>query len=146
MPVPRANPANNRIDLPGKVPVMAAPDQAYGRVTAQQQSQKMLPVAAPPTSTPAAPQPAGGPSPAGGAPVQPGSLPFLDPTTHGLPMTHGRPYGPGAGPEALGPRGQQWQANQATEQGTLQSLLRGMAAAPGSSSLVKSLAQAAGAG
>ncbi|HUD18166.1 MAG TPA: hypothetical protein VMQ59_12935 [Acidimicrobiales bacterium] len=62
-----------------------------------------------------------------------------------MPPTTGRPYGPGAGPEALTGTAATWHANQATEQGTLQTLLAGLAQRPGASSIVKSLASNAGA-
>ena len=147
--MPRAKtPQSNRTDLPGKVPTQTAPGQTYGKQTAQAQSQKILPVAAPPQT----PAPAGGPAapvaPAGGggspAPL-PGKLPWLEPTTHGLPATHGLPYGAGAGPEALSGPAAQWHAQQVSENGTLQQLLGTLAARPGASSAVKAMAANAGA-
>ena len=60
--MPRAkqpNPASNRTDLltpSGPPRAMEAPDQAYGRVTAQAQSQRILPVG--PQATATAPTPA----------------------------------------------------------------------------------------
>ena len=128
------------------------PGQAYGNRTAQAQSMKMLPLGGAPAPA-AAPSPpvsaaAPGAGPAGGpatpAPL-PGQIPWTAPTTHGLPPTTGRPYGPGAGPEALTGPAAAWHANQATEQGTLQTLLGGLAQRPGASSIVKSLASNAGA-
>lgn len=145
---------NNRTDLPGKVPVMTAPDQTYGKETAQAQSQKILPLTAPTMpggggpGSPAAPA-AGG----GGAP--PPSFPAPGPTgadQGGLgappqtpaPATQGLPSGPGAGPEVAGPLMKQAIAMRASEQGTLQSLLSHLASQPGASSITKSLASAAG--
>jgi hypothetical protein len=148
------NPANNRTDLPGKVPVMAAPDQAYGNVTAQQQSQKILPVAAPEmggnatAGGPPAPAPAGGPPPpAAPAPAQgfpglpePGKTGFLQPAAG----PHPGPAGLLTPPSQMGPLGQQAQALQTSEAQTLGAMLKGLAARPGASTVVKSLAQVAG--
>jgi hypothetical protein len=156
--MPRANPANNRSDLPGKVAsTVTAPDQAYGARTAQEQSMKMLPVAAPSaTATPAAPQPAGGPSPAGGAPdigamfsaptpfEQLGGHYMQVPSQSGNPVTTGLPTGAGPGAEARGPILRQADAQKYSEQGTVQSLLSHLASQPGASSMTKALASAAG--
>jgi hypothetical protein len=153
--MPRARATNTRTDtMTPKLPAgTVQKDQAYGNRTAQEQSLAMLPLggqtppAAAPAATPGTPSGAPNQAAAAGGPTpRPGELPWLQPTNHGLPVTTGRPYGPGAGPEALTGPAAQWHAQQSTEQGTLQTLLKGMAQVPGASSIVKSLAQAAGAG
>jgi hypothetical protein len=150
--MPRARATNTRTDtMTPKLPAgTVQKDQAYGHRTAQEQSLTMLPLGGktPPAAAPTPPESAAAPGagPAGGQGPLPGELPWLQPTNHGLPVTTGRPYGPGAGPEALTGPAAQWHAQQSTEQGTLQTLLKGMAQVPGASSIVKSLAQAAGAG
>ena len=142
---------NTRTDLmtPRLPAGITAPDQAYGKRTAQAQSMKIVAPGAPPPAgaVPGAQAPApANPSAAPAAPpVLPGQIPWTSPTTHGLPPTTGRPYGPGAGPEALTGSAAAWHANQSTEQGTLQTLLSGLAQRPGASSIVKSLASNAGA-
>ncbi len=126
-----------------------APDQDYGNRTAQEQSMSMLPIGgtpAPPTvAAPASPAgaPAGQAAPGGKPPI--GKLPWLEPTSHGLPVTTGLPYGPGAGPEVLQGPAAQWHAQQVSENGTLQQLLGSLAARPGASSAVKAMAANAGA-
>ncbi len=156
--MPRAkqpNPANQRTDLltpsaPGRA--MEAPDQSYGRQTAQAQSQRILPIG--PQATPAAPAPAtqaapaapggalppgavsgasapGGPH-AGNAPwVEPGSLmqPTIDPRHEAM---------------AAGIAQQSQAMAQTGEQGTLQSVLSHLASQPGASSITRSLAATAG--
>jgi len=156
--MPRAKGTNTRSDLltPRLPSSVTAPDQAYGQRTAQTQSMKIVPPGAPPAPVAPAPPPQGGgtasavaPAP-GGAPTPapaplPGQLPWLHPTTHGLPVTHGMPTGPGAGPEALTGLAAQVHAQQSSEQGTLQQMLGSLAARPGASTAVKSLAANAGA-
>jgi hypothetical protein len=150
--MPRArgvpNPANNRSDLPGKVPVMSAPDQQYGKRTAQEQSQKMLPVSAPPAPTPS-PAPAAEVAPAGQVPPQPGALPGALPWLHPTqrpnePVSAGLRSGPGPGPEVMQGVGAIATQRQ-DEGGSLRNLLGALAARPGASSVVKGLASIAGA-
>ena len=129
--------ANNRTDLltpsaPGRK--MAAADQAYGKRTAQEQSQSILPIGTPPVAT--------APAAGGGAPAAPA----------GPPAAPSGPPRPGPGDFAaptMDPqsemRGQQlaaqWEANRATgEQGTLQQVLSHLAAQPQASSIIRSLA------
>ena len=144
--MPRAkqpNPANNRTDLNtpgGPARVMTAPDQEYGKRTAQEQSQKILPIGTPPqpsgapTAAPAppAPQPTAGPLP--------GALPWADAPSNrpNEPITHGMPTGPGAGPEVLQGVGAAAYAQQ-SQGGSLRDLLASMAAKPGASSTIKQL-------
>ena len=142
---------NNRTDLPGKVPVMAAPDQEYGKQTAQEQSQRIIPIGGTPIPS-ASPTPGGGP--AGPPPATPQAMPLgpnpgelggiSAPPAVPAPATQGLPTGPGAGPEVAGPLMKQHLAQQASEQGTLQTLLQHLASQPGASSITKSLASAAG--
>lgn len=151
--MPRAkqpNPSQNRTDLlspsaPGRK--MAAPDQEYGKQTAQQQSQTILPVGLPE-------QPSGAPAPAPAAPAVPpggGAVPAQERPGPGEFLTH--PGGPGAhpalttgaGPEGLVGPAAAWAAQRATgEQGTLQSVLSHLAAQPQSSSIIRNLAASAG--
>lgn len=151
--MPRAkqsNPANNRRDLltpaaPGRV--LTQPDQEYGKRTAQEQSQKILPVGPQPTATPSpAPTAPAAPVAPPGQPQgpQPGELPWMDHPGPGGPPTTGLPNSAGPGPEVLSGMGAQWHAQQMSEQGTLQSLLSHLASQPNSSSIVKTLASAAG--
>lgn len=143
------NPSNNRSDLvtPATAP-KSAPGQEYGKRTAQEQSQKILPIGTPETPTPA-PAPAGTPPPTTGmvpmAPgPQPGELPWLDHPGSGGPPTTGLPNSAGPGPEVLSGLGAQWHAQVQSEQGTLQSLLGHLASQPNASSIIKSLASSAG--
>lgn len=150
--MPRANKANNRTDLPGKVATtVTAPDQQYGNRTAQEQSMKMLPASAPPgaAGSPSGAQPGAAPV-ATPAPAGPpaslqaaGSLPWLHPTQRPAePTTAGMRSGPGPGPAPTGLMGlAQAQMN---EQGSLQMLLGHLASQPGASSVIKSLANVAG--
>ena len=150
--MPRAkqpNPANTRTDLltpgaPGRA--MTAPDQEYGKRTAQEQSQKILPVgpqatpAAPAGSSPAAP---GGALPAAGLPNDPGPANTWLPSHPGAPFATGMATGPGAGPEALQGEAANWYARSQTapnEQNTLKTVLTHIASQPGASSLMRSLA------
>jgi hypothetical protein len=154
--MPRAkqpNPANTRTDLltpgaPGRA--MEAPDQAYGRATAQAQSQKILPIgpqAAAPTppaasgSPPAATNP--GALPPGGIPGDPGPAHTWLPSNPGAPFTTGMATGPGAGPEALQGEAANFHALTQTapsETNTLRTVLTHLATQPGASSLIRSLA------
>ena len=154
---PRArqpNPANTRTDLltpqaPGRA--MEAPDQAYGRVTAQAQSQKILPVgpqatASAPVTNPGAPAPGpvqGGALPPAGIPGDPGPASTWLPSHPGAPFATGMAAGPGAGPEALQGEAANWYARSQTapnEQNTLKTVLTHIASQPGASSLMRSLA------
>ena len=153
---PRArqpNPANTRTDLltpqaPGRA--MEAPDQAYGRVTAQAQSQKILPVGPQATPNPGVPQPQAAQPPAGGGALPPAGIPgdpgpastWL-PSHPGAPFATGMATGPGAGPEALQGEAANWYARSQTapnEQNTLKTVLTHIASQPGASSLMRSLA------
>jgi hypothetical protein len=60
-------------------------------------------------------------------------------------VTHGLPDSSGAGPEALTGLAAQLHAQQSSEQGSLQQMLGSLAARPGASTAVKSLAANAGA-
>ena len=156
---PRArqpNPANTRTDLltpqaPGRA--MEAPDQAYGRVTAQAQSQKILPVGPQATPNPGVPQPQAAQPPAGGGALPPAGIPgdpgpastWL-PSHPGAPFATGMATGPGAGPEALQGEAANWYARSQTapnEQNTLKTVLTHIASQPGASSLMRSLAGSA---
>ena len=96
----------NRTDLSqGKLPVKAAPNQAYGEAGAQRAAQGVVPMGTPSISTSfpqTAQQSSQAPAqfPSMVAPqVQPGSLPYLHPTNRpDEPVTAGLPFGPGAGP------------------------------------------------
>ena len=88
----------NRTDLSNpakKIAMSAAKGQTYGEAGKQLASQRVIPMAAPPTDT--APQMSNPPV------VMPGSMGPLDrPTERPTePVTAGNPFGPGAGPEAL---------------------------------------------
>ena len=147
--MPRAkqpNPANNRTDLQtpqGPTHAVEAPDQAYGNVTAQAQSQKLLPI-----GTPTQPAPAAGPAAAGAAPA-----PVAPPTSTAAPASLRLEPGDAMGATLPTPAhefaaqqmAQQMQAVHATsEQGTLQSVMAHLAAQPQASSIIRSLASAAG--
>ena len=155
--MPRAkqpNPANTRTDLltpaaPGRA--MTAPDQEYGKRTAQAQSQKILPVgpqatAPAPVTNPGAIAPGpvqGGALPAAGLPNDPGPAHTWMPSSPGAPFTTGMAEGPGPGPEALQGAAADMHAQINTapnEQNTLRSVLTHLATQPGASSLMKSLA------
>lgn len=155
--MPRArvpNVANNRHDLltpaaPGRM--MVTPGQRQGQESGQMQSMRMQPIGVPeqpPGATPAAVPPgAGAPAPqlppAQQGPM-PGELPWLDHPGSGGPPTTGLPNSAGPGPEVLTGLGAQWWANKNSEQGTLQSVLTHLASQPNASSVIKSLASAAG--
>ena len=87
----------NRTDLNAE-PVTTAPNQPYGEAGQQNAAQHAVPIgndSAPPSlvSTLGALR---------GPGAAPGQLPFLEPSSRGLPITHGLPFGDGAGPEAMG--------------------------------------------
>lgn len=91
-----------------KQAVKTAPAKHYGDTARAQVQQRAIPLPQQPGPPPVAAP--GGPAAAGGAP--PPDVPFpgspnvtpLDAPTQlpGQPLTHGAPFGPGAGPEALG--------------------------------------------
>lgn len=83
--------------------ISAAPDQAYGDMKAQQDAQRVAPMAGATPMPPAAPTGAPQGAPADGAQMpQYTGGPFTGPSTRpGEPVTHGAPIGPGAGTEAL---------------------------------------------
>lgn len=90
----------NRTDLQAP---KAAPNQTYGQAGQQLAAQRAVPLpAAPPPAT--APQPPGQGGAAGPF-ATPADTPNLtDPTQRpDEPLTAGLPFGPGSGPEALGP-------------------------------------------
>ena len=155
--MPRAkqpNPANNRRDLltpaaPGRD--MVQKDQEYGKRTAQEQSQKILPVgpqatASAPVTNPGAATPGpvqGGALPPAGIPGDPGPASAWLPSHPGAPFATGMATGPGAGPEALQGEAANWYARSQTapnEQNTLKTVLTHIASQPGASSLMRSLA------
>lgn len=131
---------------------MTAPDQTYGKQTAQQQSQHILPVAAPEVAGPGGAAGAGGPGagaqpqiqvPTPGPGPAPGQLAWTQqPTARpNEPLMAGAP---GSGLGALGALGRLAQAQQ-NEQGTTRQLLAHLASQPGASDIVKQLATTAGA-
>jgi len=155
--MPRAkqpNPANQRTDLltpsaPGRA--MEAPGQAYGRVTAQAQSQKILPVGPQPVaSAPAGPTPALPPAAPSGTPAPAGAPPLSGPHAGGAPwlepgqVSSGAPLSP-AHEVMANQMAAQMQAQAATgEQGSLQSVLSHLASQPNASSITRALAATSG--
>lgn len=88
----------NRADLNGgKMPVEAAPGQAYGEAKAQMDAQRAVPMGTPEVAPPAF---AGRPE----TMAAPGSLGdlFADSTEPGEHVMSGATMGPGAGPDAFG--------------------------------------------
>ena len=97
----------NRTDLNGgKMPVSAATGQGYGVAAEQRAAQGVIPMGTPMVSTAAPQTQSQSPMMSIQNPqsfAAPGSLPYLEPTMRpDEPVTHGLPFGPGAGPEALG--------------------------------------------
>lgn len=146
--MPRAK--SNRTDLnTPKVPVTTSPGQEYGKRTAQEQAQRMIPMASGPPMSPTG----GTPPPAAQAPPQaqapqpfapPGSLPFLHPTNRpNEPLTTGLPTGPGAGPEALTGFAKAGYQNMMNTNGTAKQLLTHLASQPAASSIIQQLASTA---
>ena len=126
-------------------------DQAYGKVTSQQQSQRILPVSPPPPLAPAgggAPVSTGPtPAPGPGAPPPaatwdvPGAKDMLRPTERpDEPLTTGIPSGPGAGPEALTGFARAGALNNLNTNGTSKQLLQHLANQPAASSIIQQLA------
>jgi len=140
-PYPNRTDLNKQPSLPARV----ATDQTYGKATAQLQAQRTVPMAPPPTvmappggaASPLVPQP-GVPQMAPPGP-EPGSFGPLDRFTErpGEPITHGAPFGPGAGPEVL-PQGPAVPAS-----GNLSSLLNQIAQTSGSPVIAAMAAHAA---
>jgi hypothetical protein len=88
----------NRTDL--NMPISTVPGQDYGKAAVQQAAQRAVPMSSSPEPSVAQMQ---SQSPAASLP-KPGSLPHLEPTQRpNEPVTTGLPFGPGAGPEAMGP-------------------------------------------
>ena len=89
---PTAYPARTDLQIP-----RVAPGQPYGEATAQRNALRAVPI-------PTQPQQGtiGSPGPAAPAQVVPLSEPTQNPNE---PLTAGAPFGPGPGPEALGPGG-----------------------------------------
>lgn len=78
------------------IPVRVATDQTYGSGVALQNDQRQIPMAPSP----------GGPAPGGpqaAPPIPPGAFGPIDRPTErpNEPISHGAPFGPGPGPEAL---------------------------------------------
>jgi hypothetical protein len=96
-------PYPNRSDLRAQKPT-AVPNQGYGQAGAQLAAQKVVPMAgAPPPPVPAAPAPRQMPG-AGGFATPEDTPTLIAPTQRpDEPLTAGLPFGPGPGPEALGP-------------------------------------------
>ena len=102
---------SNRSDLNANrsLPVTSVPGQTYGAAQAQQNAQRMVPMAPPSVGLPPGPGGAmGGGAPSPGAPpgpagMPPGSLTPLDAPSErpNEPVTHGAALGPGPGPESL---------------------------------------------
>jgi hypothetical protein len=143
------NPAANRTDLAGKVPVMTQPGQDYGKQTAQAQSQRIQPLGGTPGPTLAAQAAAAGANPNAQqpSPVQAPqgtagpTLDWLRPTERPQePTTAGIDGGPGPGSQVLQGVGALARASMNTD-GNLKSLLSYLASRPGASSTVKALAQ-----
>lgn len=102
--MPRGRQAN-RTDINAAEPITVAGDQQYGDAGQQRAAERAVPIGTPPTPTAPAPRSGGLVSSLGalrGPGAAPGQLPFLEPSTRGLPITHGLPFGDGAGPEAMG--------------------------------------------
>src|SRR5579864_2200760 len=109
--MPRARrPTANRTDLdrpadPGRI--LTAPNQEYGKRTAQEQSQRILPIGSTPTaeqptvSAPATPTAAVAPTPPPAFGPPPGAKHWLDQPGSGGPPTTGLPNSAGPGPEVL---------------------------------------------
>ena len=145
------HPTANRTDLVTPGPVRGAPtapDQEYGKATAQAQSMKMQPIgtpAQPAAAGPSAPAPAPAtPQIPSFTPAQPGARGWIDQPGSGGPPTTGLPNSSGPGPEALTGLGAQVAARNATEQGTLRDLLTHLSSQPMASSMIRTLASAAG--
>ena len=140
----------NRTDLNGArpLPIMAEPGQAYGKVTSQQQSQRILPVAPPPVGPAAAPGPdQATPAPGPSAPPPaatwnaPGARDMLRPTERpNEPVTHGLPMGPGGGPEVLTGFAKAGAMNALNTNGTTKQMLQHLASQPAASSIILTLA------
>jgi len=114
----------NRTDL--NMPISTVPGQDYGKAAVQQAAQRAVPMASSPSAS-AQPQASAAPMP------QPGSLPHLEPTQRpNEPVTTGLPFGPGAGPEAMGP-----------SYANLGQILSAAASSSGASSLATMLASSA---
>lgn len=112
-----------RTDL--TLPKVTVPGQDYGKQQAQMNAMQAVPMAsqAQPMSQPAAPtQQAAPEAPPSVPPPKFSQLKYLHPTEHpDLPMTHGLPIGPGAGPEAMG----QFASAHASLSATMESLAHG---------------------
>jgi len=95
---------SNRTDL--NQPISTVPNQEYGMATAQREAQRAVPMGASPVAAAPAPAPAQTMSSAMRQKpmvAEPGSLPLFQPTNRPAePVTAGLPFGPGAGPEAMG--------------------------------------------
>lgn len=153
------SPSSNRTDLNSPAPVTTVTGQTYGDASAQEASQRAIPMAGGATQTPgapassapspSAPTPQGAPGPNdimamlqahaanGGGPA--GN--FTRPTERpGEPVTHGLAGGPGAGPEALTGVGAAARSG-AVAQSTLGNLLNTLSSTPGATTAIVDLAQ-----
>lgn len=141
-----------RTDLlvPKPEAVTTAPNQAYGNRTAQEQSQRILPLGGPGLAAPAA-QPSnpvsGGAGPTGGSPQPvpvrtPGDRgDWRRPTERpGEPLTTGLSSGPGPGPEGLTGFAAVGNAQATNANGSTAQMLKAMANNPNASDIVKTLA------
>lgn len=96
-----AHPQRTDLNTPKPLPPTAVPGQPYGEAGKQLAAQTAVPMSPLPVA-PAAPAQAVPQQPMGPAP---GELPgLLDPSGRpDEPLTHGLPFGPGAGPEIFAP-------------------------------------------
>lgn len=142
-----------RTDLlvPKPEAVTTAPDQEYGKRTAQEQSQRILPLGSASASVGGNQPSAGvsGPTGAAGLPPQqqvPSRSPgdrgdWRRPTERpGEPLTTGLPSGPGPGPEGLTGFAALGHAQATNSNGSTAQMLAMMANNPNASDIVKTLA------
>ena len=139
--MPRKGKGSKALDAPTTVesqlnsltPANPEPKQEYGAAAEQRRGIQAIAAAQPP---PQMLQPRPG-EPA--LPQQPmreaGSLPWNEGPPDAQPMTHGAPFGAGAGAEALAPVGQQWNHDLSVSEALIS-----MAQMPGASQEVKELA------
>lgn len=138
----RGTPYPNRTDLQTALPQTAPGSLPYGERGQLIAAQRTIPMAPAPVPGGGAPQAGGPPTTPPPAGPPPGAQPLLRPTERpNEPVTHGLPIGPGAGPEALGPLGQQAAALGPGGAGqNVGGLLQSLAAAPFATDQVRQLA------